>query len=297
MDIRQLDCFLAIVDHGGFNRAASALYVSQPALSQTVRSLERDLGAELFHRIGKRVVLTEAGTALIDPARAAVRGMETARASVEAVQELRTGRLDIAAMPSPAVEPLAAMVHDFHQRHPGVQVRVRAAFTPRDVIGMVRTGTGELGLLTTPGPLPEKEGVVSHSLGVQRLVLLAPPDGPFPAGRPVAAEELAGQRLITVQRGTAARAYTDELRERGVEFTVAVETEHRVSVLPLVLAGVGLAVVTDSWRGTARRAGATVLDLEPDPVLHIGLISRKGQLSPAARAFQEGALTQQHRPG
>ncbi|MFJ8114202.1 malic enzyme-like NAD(P)-binding protein [Streptomyces sp. NPDC096132] len=93
MDIRQLTYFLAIVDHGGFNRAATALYVSQPALSQTVQSLERDLGAALFHRIGKRAVLTQAGTALVEPARAAVRGMQTARASVDAVQELRTGGL------------------------------------------------------------------------------------------------------------------------------------------------------------------------------------------------------------
>lgn len=99
MDIRQLEFFLAIVDHGGFNRAAAAPYVSQPALSQTVRSLERDLGTDLFHRLGKRTVLTEAGTALIEPARAAVRSMETARAGVDAVHELRTGRLDIAAMP------------------------------------------------------------------------------------------------------------------------------------------------------------------------------------------------------
>jgi DNA-binding transcriptional LysR family regulator len=284
MDVRQLEYFLAIVDHGGFNRAASALYVSQPALSQTVRSLERDLGTDLFHRIGKRAVLTEAGTALIEPARAAVRSMETARASVDAVHELRTGRLDIAAMPSPAVEPLTSMVRDFSSRHPGVQVRVRAAFTPRDVIDMVRTGAGELGLLTTPGPLPEQE-VVSHPVGMQGLVLLTPPDGPFPAGRPVAREELAGHRLIIVQRGTAARAYVDQLREHGVEFTVAAETEHRASVLPMVLAGVGLAVVTDSWSETAQRAGAMVLDLEPNTALRIALVSRKAQLSPAARAF------------
>ncbi|WP_369173422.1 LysR family transcriptional regulator [Streptomyces sp. R28] len=296
MDIRQLKYFLAIVDHGGFNRAATALYVSQPALSQTVQSLERDLGAALFHRIGKRAVLTEAGTALIEPARAAVRGLETARASVDAVQELRTGRLDIAAMPSPAVEPLTSMVRDFSSRHPGVQVCVRAAFTPQDVIDMVRTGTGELGLLTTPGPLPEKE-VVSHPVGAQGLALLTPPNGPFPPGRPVAREELSGQRLITVQRGTAARAYVDDLRESGVEFTVAAETEHRVSLLPLVLAGVGLAVVTDSWRAVAERAGAMVLDLEPNPVLRIGLISRRGQLSPAARAFLDCALAEQKPSG
>ncbi|MPY64469.1 LysR family transcriptional regulator [Streptomyces spongiae] len=289
MDIRQLEYFLAIVDHGGFNRAALALYVSQPALSQTVQSLERDLGTALFHRIGKRAVLTEAGTALIEPARAAVRGLQTARASVDAVHELRTGRLDIAAMPSPAVEPLTSMIRSFGDRHPGVRVCVRAAFTPRDVIGMVRTGAGELGLLTTPGPLPAKD-VVAHPVGVQGLVLLTPLDGPFPAGRAVAAEELAGQRLIIVQRGTAGRSYVDELRERGVEFTVAAETEHRASVLPMVLAGVGLAVVTDSWRGTAERAGALVLDLEPNPVLRIGLIRREGPLSPAARAFLDSAL-------
>lgn len=66
MDIRQLEYFLAIVDRGGFNRAASALYVSQPSLSQAVRALERDLGSELFHRIGRRAVLTEAGRALIE---------------------------------------------------------------------------------------------------------------------------------------------------------------------------------------------------------------------------------------
>ena len=101
MDIRQLEYFLAIVDHGGFNRAASVLYVSQPSLSQAVQALERDLGSELFHRIGRRVVLTEAGQALIDPARAAVRSLETARARVAAVHELRDGRLDVAAMPSP----------------------------------------------------------------------------------------------------------------------------------------------------------------------------------------------------
>lgn len=295
MDIRQLEYFLAIVDQGGFNRAATALYVSQPALSQTVRSLERDLGTDLFQRIGKRAVLTAAGTALIEPARAAVRSMETARASVDAVNELRTGRLDIAAMPSPAVEPLTSMIRSFGRLHPGVRVRVRAAFTSRDVIDMVRTGAGELGLLTTAGPLPERE-VMGHPVGVQGLVLLAPQDGPFPAGRAVAGEELAGQRLIIVQRGTAGRAYVDGLRERGVEFIVAAETEHRVSVLPLVLAGVGLAVVTDSWRGLAERAGALVLDLEPSPVLRIGLISRKGRLSPAAQAFLDCATAREEPP-
>lgn len=171
MDIRQLEYFLAIVDHGGFNRAASALYLSQLSLSQAVQALERDLGSSLFHRIGRRAVLTEAGTALIEPARAAVRSLETARASVTAVHELREGRLDVAAMPSQAVEPLTTMISTFTRRYPGVSVNIRAAFTSRDVVDMVRTGAAELGLLATSGPLTDKE-VISHAAGEQRFVLV-----------------------------------------------------------------------------------------------------------------------------
>ncbi|WP_158884871.1 LysR family transcriptional regulator [Amycolatopsis anabasis] len=284
MDIRQLEYFLAIVDHGGFGRAASVLYVSQPSLSQSMRALERDLGGDLFHRIGRRAVLTEAGKALIDPARAAVRSLQTARARVAAVHELREGRLDIAAMPSQAVEPLTTMIRGFSDRYPGVSVTIRAAFTPRDVVDLVRTGTAELGLLATPDPLPDKE-VTAHPVGEQRFVLVTPGDGPFPAGRPVAREDLAGHRLIVGQRGTGMRAYVDGLRESGIAFTVATETEHRTTILPLVLAGVGFAVLTESWRTFAENAGARVLDIEPKSTLRIALVSRRAELSPAAHAF------------
>lgn len=292
MDIRQLEYFLAIVDNGGFSRAAAVLYVSQPSLSQAVRALERDLGSELFHRIGRRAVLTEAGEALIDPARAAVRSLHTARARVAAVHELRTGRLDIAAMPSQAIEPLTTMIHGFSDRYPGVSVAIRAAFTPRDVVDLVRTGSAELGLLATPDPLPGKE-VAAHPVGEQRFVLVTPADAPFPAGRAIAAADLAGHRLIVGQRGTGMRAYVDGLREAGIAFTVAVETEHRVAILPLVLAGVGFAVLTESWRTFAERAGARVLDIEPKSTLTIALISRRAELSPAANAFLSNALDKQ----
>ncbi|MEU4204718.1 LysR substrate-binding domain-containing protein [Streptomyces sp. NPDC045470] len=291
MDIRQLEYFLAIVDQGGFHRAAAALYVSQPSLSQSVRALERDLGSDLFHRVGRRAVLTEAGRALIEPARATVRSLATARASVAAVHELRTGRVDVAAMPSQAVEPLTTMIRAFSGRHPGVSVVIKAAFTSRDVVEMVRTGTVELGLLATTGPLPDKE-VVSLPAGEQRFVLVVAPDGPFAGRREVACEELAGQRLIVGQRGTGMRAYVDGLRERGVAYTVAAETEHRVALLPLVLAGVGSAVVTEAWRAMAEQAGARVLEIAPRSTLNIGLVSRRTGMSPAARAFVTAALPQ-----
>ncbi|MFJ8666283.1 LysR family transcriptional regulator [Streptomyces sp. NPDC093600] len=289
MNFRQLQYFLAIVEHGGFSRAAAALYVSQPSLSQAIQGLERDLGGSLFHRIGRRAVLTEAGTALIGPAREALRGLELARASVGAVRELRGGRLDIAAMPSPAIEPLSTMVQSFTTRYPDVSVNLRVAPTRVDVVDTVRTGGCELGLLTTTSPI-RSQGIIAHPLGDQRLVLVTSADGPFPAGRAVRREQLEGHRLIVGQRGTGIRAYVEDLRARGIDVRIAVESEHRMAFLPLVLRGVGLAVVTESWAELSRRAGALVLELEPRSVQHDVLVSRKAELTPAARAFLDSAI-------
>lgn len=289
MDFRQLTYFLAIVDQGGFNRAAAALYVSQPSLSQAIQALERDLGDSLFHRLGRRVVLTEAGGALVPRAREALHALELARASVGAVSELRAGRLEIAAMASPTVEPLSTMIRHFTERHPAVSLSLRLALTREDVVETVRTGGCELGLLTTPAPLASRD-VVAHHVGDDRLVLVTPADGPFPAGTAVRREQLQGQRLIVGQRGTGIRAYVDDLAERGIDIRIAVESEHRMAFLPLVLGGVGLAVVTESWADLSRRAGALVLDLEPASLQHNVLVSRKARLTPAARAFLEIAV-------
>lgn len=68
VDLRQMEYFLAVVDHCGMSRAAAALRVAQPSLSQAVRKLEKDLGTGLFHRVGRGLVLSPAGEALIGPA-------------------------------------------------------------------------------------------------------------------------------------------------------------------------------------------------------------------------------------
>ena len=80
MDIRQLKFFLAVVDHNGFSRAAAHLLVAQPSLSQAIASFERELGMPLFHRIGRGVVLSEAGSALVGPARVVLRDLDEAKA-------------------------------------------------------------------------------------------------------------------------------------------------------------------------------------------------------------------------
>jgi len=284
VDARQLEYFLAVVDHGGMSRAAAALYVAQPSLSQALRTLERDLGQPLFHRIGRRLVLNDAGRALVGPARQVVRGLATARSSVDSVAGLAVGRVEIAATPSQAVEPLASLIKAFTAVHPGISVAIRAAFTAQNAMDLVRGGAVEIGLLASSEE-PRAAGLRFTSLGRQRFVLVTPPDGPFPPGHVVRHAELAGQRLIVGQTGSGMRRLVDRIRDGGVDLAAVVETEHREAILPLVLGGVGMAVLADSWAGLAERSGALVLALEPAAHLHISLATRPDGLSPAANAF------------
>ncbi len=105
MDARQLGYFLAVVDHGGFGRAADQIHIAQPSLSQAIANLERELGVQLFHRVGRGVVLSEAGRQLVEPARQVLRDLDVARAAAQSVKGLQTGRLDLVSMPSPGSSP------------------------------------------------------------------------------------------------------------------------------------------------------------------------------------------------
>ena len=285
MDARQLRYFLAVVDAGSVHRAAEQLYVAQPSVSQALRALERDLGSLLFHRTGRRLVLTAAGRALVGPAREVMRGLDLARATVEAVDGLLGGELVVAAMPSQSVSPLTGLVAAFAARHPLVQVSVRGASTPTDVQGMLATGDAELGLLATAPSAPALPDLEVLHLETQRFALLARDEAALPAGDPARPADLAGAALIVGQQGTGMRRVADAVRRQAPGSRFAVEVEHREAVLPLVLAGVGIAVVSDSWGALARSAGAAVRTLDCPDVLQVSLVHRPGRLSPAAAAF------------
>ncbi|EYT47573.1 LysR family transcriptional regulator [Kocuria sp. UCD-OTCP] len=289
MDVRQLKYFLAVVDHGGFTRAAEQLIIAQPSLSQTIKGLERELGVSLFHRIGRRVVLSEAGQELVGPARVVVRDVEAARATIDDLRGVRSGRLDVIAMPSPGIEPLTSMITAYAQTHPAVTLNVAAAFTPDEVTEAVRTGSAEIGILGTDRPFRSAEVEVMH-LEQQPLVLIVNPGSDdFGVGEAIRREALEGHRVVASQRGSLMRWLVDDALAGGVQVQIAAEVAHRTSVLPLVLAGVGHAVMPSSWTPLARATGLRVLRIEPVTVLHVAVLSRPSDLTPAARAFLEVA--------
>ena len=153
MDARQLRFFLAIIDYGGFSRAADQLLIAQPSLSQAIAGLERELGVPLFHRVGRGVVPSDAAERLIGPARQVLRDLAAAQSAIDAVKGVTTGSVEISSMPSPAVEPLTTIMTAFVRRHPDITLSVASAFEPDEVLHAVRTGEVEIGLLGAPTPV------------------------------------------------------------------------------------------------------------------------------------------------
>ena len=235
MDLRQAAYVVAVVDHGTFTAAAASIPVSQPALSQAIASLERELGTELFHRIGRQVVLTPAGEAFVEPARRMLRDAEIARAAVGQVAGLTRGRLDVVALPTLVVEPLVDLVGRFRAAHPNVLVRISEPEDADGVAALVRSGAAELGL---GDAVPEDRSLATDRLGTQRLLAVLPPATPIPEDRPLAIARLAHFPLITTPRGTSTRRLLGAALRQADPDTdphIGVVTEHREAIVPLVM--------------------------------------------------------------
>lgn len=294
MDARQLEYFLAVVEHDGFGRAAQALHLAQPSLSQAIAALERDLGVPLFHRIGRGVVLSAAGEELIVPARNVLRDLRAARAAVESAKGAQRGRVELVTMPSPGIEPLSTLIRRFAERFPGITVSAEAAFTADEVVRRVRLGAAEIGLAGTAEPC-RPPGLDALPLEVQEFVLVGAPGKGFPDVDPVPLDALDGAGLIVSPPGSLMRRISDDILNSARSARIIAEAAHRTSILPLVTHGTGLAVLPEAWAPLARRVGARVARIVHPARLHVALVTRQAPLTPAARAF--AAVARSHRSG
>jgi DNA-binding transcriptional LysR family regulator len=283
MELHQLRYALAIAEHGTFTAAAAACHVAQPSLSHAIGTLERELGVELFHRLGRRVVLTAAGEAFISAAREVLRALDTLRSEVDAVAGVVAGHLDLVALPSLAVHPVAPLVGAFRTAHPGVTVRLAHPDSTAELLALVRSGHSEVGITELP---VDADRITSRPLSRQELVAILPPGAGSSRRRDLA--DVARRPLVTQPRGTSTRDALDTaFTTHHVTANVAVETDQREAIVPLVLAGAGAAIVPRPMAADAKRQGAVISPLQPPLWRELGLIHRAATLSPAARAFIE----------
>ncbi len=284
LETRQLRYFLAVAEHGTLTRAADELRIAQPSLSQAIARLEQQLGIPLFHRVGRRVVLSEAGRDLLEPCRRALRTMQAAEDAVHANRQAHRGRLVIATMPSAGIAPGAQIVADFAAAHPGATVSIIGGWTAEEVTGMVKQGLVEIGLIAAARLRREKDLAVVP-LGAQPLVLISADPGPCPERDELRVTDLAGCRLITSHPGSLMRQIVDEVLLDQPDTRITCEVDHRAMILPLILAGAGEAILPTAWRELAERSGLRVRPLTDSPRMWSAAVCRTQGLTPLASDF------------
>jgi len=259
MELRHLRYLVAVVDEGQFVRAAAELHVAQSALSQQIRDLERELGAELLVRDRRGVTPTPAGEVLLVHARALLERAERARAEIAQLAGVISGTLRIGSGSPTGPVPLPATLAEFQRRHPEVEIVLRDT-TSEELVRWLQDGTVDAALVSfAPEQLPDRV----HGTLVTRepMVALLPADHPLAARERVTLRMLAGEPLVTFPRGSGMRDTIEEgFRAAGVPRPrVTAETIDPLATLELVEQGIGCSLMP---RSVAEHAGRRVRAVE-----------------------------------
>ncbi len=280
--VTQLRYFLAVAEEGQFTRAADRLQVAQPSVSAQVRRLESMLGTPLFHRGPGPVALTDAGDALLPIARRVVADLVSIDDEIAGLGELLRGQVAVGATPSLSATLLPSVLGRFHRLHPGVVIRVSEQGSPQLLAGL-QGGTLDLALAIAP---VASKGLAAVPLAEEELVVVTTPEHPLATGGAVTVPELAGHPLVMFRPGYDLRTATiDAFAQHAIEPTVAVEGGEMGSVLALVAAGLGAAVVPGIVTTEVDRLRVTRFR-PPAPTRTIALVHRDDRaLSRAADAL------------
>ncbi len=292
MEIDQVEAFVAIVRGRGFTRAASALHLSQPAVSRRLDLLEHELGAPLFERIRTGVILTEAGKAFLPYAETLLASMRDGVEAVRGLEGTDRGAITLALVGTLASTTLTGCLRGFHEAHPHVQLRLRTALSD-EVSALVRRGDATLGLRYDTDPHPELVAKVIHD---EPRVVVCSPRHRLARSRQVEPQMLAGEAWVgfPARPGGPEEPYGTSLRQClaacGLGAAEIIAIDSLTAQKRMVEAGFGLGLVPESSVDEELRAGTLrVLRVPAMRVaVPVALIHRRrAYLSGAARQLIE----------
>jgi DNA-binding transcriptional LysR family regulator len=288
MTLRQVEVFLAVAGARSFRRAAEALHLSQPALSQHVRELEAELGTRLFDRLPRKVALTDAGHVFAEHATRLTTTLADARQAIRDLMGLERGALTIGASTTPGIYVLPQILGAFRRRYPGIALTLKLG-NSEGIERMVRASELDLGLVGGHERCP---GEACLSAGLpDELVLVVGPTHPWASRREIPPARLEDDVLLMREVGSATRQVTERaLRDGGVAYRPGLVLEHPEAIKQAVIAGLGVAFLSvHAVRGemaTRRLHAVRLRGLRLRR--HFHLLHHEGRiLSASARAFRD----------
>lgn len=286
LTLKQLRAFVAVAEIEHFTRGAEKLNLSQSAVSTLVRQLERNLGLRLFDRHTRLLRLTEAGAEVLPIVKQAITDIEGVVDSIRELNQLRRGRVSVAAGTVQAALLLPHAIREFCSRHPMISVSLHDV-AEKVVIEMVRTGVADLGVGTLPDGEPDLVGI---TLMADPFLVVMPQRHPLMAKRELVWRDLQDVPLIGPHPENPIRARLEaELAREGIALRRLYDVLLPLTIIGMVEAGLGVAVMTAAVTTLANSMGlATRTPVKPLIERKISLIWRKDRsLSPVAVQFRD----------
>lgn len=245
MDLRQLRYLVALADERSFTRAAAREHVAQPALSQQIRRLERELGLALVERTTRRVAITDAGETLVRRARLILAELDAAQEEMQALRGAWRGRVRVGAMHTMGPIDLSLAIAEFRQRHPEVEV-VMLEQSSEELAELLRAGELDMAFLSVTERI-ESRALALRQLISEELVVALPRTHPLAGREQLELGELADEQFISYRQGARLRELlAGAAADAGFAPQITLESNDSRRILRLVDRGLGVALLPRS---------------------------------------------------
>ena len=257
LDSRQLHAFAALALRGSFTLAAKDLFLTQSAVSHAIKALEDDVGCRLLDRVGRRVLLTQAGEQFLRHTERILREMETARSGLENLSKWGHGRLRVGASTTACQHILPSVLREFRQSYPKCVIRIE----PGDYghqLDLLRGGQVDLALVVEPAHPPVSEFTFVPLFQDELRFLVAPHHSWAKAGR-APRESIEGETLVLYNKTSHTfRLVNDYFRDEKVSLSNIIELGSMEAIKELVKIGLGAGVLAPWIARTELENGSLV---------------------------------------
>jgi len=240
IDSRQLRAFAALARAGSFTLAAKELFLSQSAVSHSMKALETDVGCRLFDRVGKKVLLTQAGEALLHHTEKILQEMAAARAGLEQLGKWGVGRLRIGTSPTACQYVLPAVLREFKESFPKCRIAIEPGDT-LEAIESVRNNRIDLAITLEPR---NEEQFEFHPLFTDELMFLVGAMHPWAREGHVARAEIPKQSYVLYDKNSYTfRMIKDYFRQEDMVLNTVIELGSMEAIKELVKLGLGVSIL------------------------------------------------------
>lgn len=272
MEMHQIRYFLGVCDHGGFSRAAQAFDITQPALTTAIRKLEEELGGALFHREGKRLVLSRLGETIRPHLEQILAGCQLAKTSARDFHLLKNVPLRIGLMPSLGPAKLARTLQVYRQIQPGVEIEIHGA-PVSSLIHSLESGALDAVLMSAPDGLPDT--LRGERLFGERYMVICPRGHRFESQDVVRLADMNGESYVDRLACEMREKVASLCREGDVNLYAAVRSDREDWIGDLVAAGLGVAFLPEYSVTHADIVARPLVD--PDVSREILLVDVRGR--------------------